>query len=55
MYTLTTSYSDMVKVERNSDLSTLLQAAAIYLMDPDCYAVTIFDFKKQIEILNFER
>lgn len=55
MYTITTSYSDCVKIERGSDIVKLLQAAAIYLMDPDCYAVTIFDFEKQIEILNFER
>ena len=54
-YSITTVYSDCMKVEHSNDIVKTLNAAAIYLMDPDCCAITIFDFENKNDILNFER
>lgn len=54
-YSITTSFNDYMKVEHTDDIVKALNAATIYLMDPDCHAVTIFEIQTQTKILDYER
>lgn len=53
-YQLVTVYEDQCsKTEGSNDPIALLEAAAIYMRDPDCEAVEIYDFEKKCNILDF--
>jgi hypothetical protein len=55
-YQLVTVYEDQCsKTEGGDDLIVLLETAAIYMRDPDCEAVEIYDFEKECKILDFWR
>lgn len=55
-YQLVTVYEDQCsKTEGGDDPIVLLETAAIYMRDPDCAAVEIYDFEKEYKILDFWR
>ena len=55
-YQLVTVYEDQYsKTEGSNDPIALLETAAIYMRDPDCEAVEIYDFEKECKILDFWR
>lgn len=43
------------KAECVSEIQSALTAASIYWMDPECLSVTIYDFKNDSTILNYDR
>lgn len=56
MYFLTRAYTDCTSMsEHGDDIVAMLEAAAIYLRDRDCWAVSITDTKTGNLILQFYR
>lgn len=55
-YQLVTVYEDQCsKTEGGDDPITLIETAAIYMRDPDCEGVEIYDFQEERNILDFWR
>lgn len=43
------------KTESTSDLMSALRAAAIYWEDPDCSAITIWDWEAYADVMHYQR
>ena len=56
MYQIIRGYNDFTSMtERTDSITRALSAAAIYLEDPDCFTVKIFDEKNEKIVLDYYR
>ena len=53
-YEMETHYGVNIKVEEDDSIVNLLETAAIYLRDPECNSVKIWDLETKQQILNYE-
>ena len=56
MYQVIRGYNDFTSTSEHTDsITSALTAAAIYLEDPDCFTVKIYDEKNEKIVLDYYR
>lgn len=56
MYQVIRGYNDFTSMTEHTDsITSALTAAAIYLEDPDCFTVKIYDVKNEKIVLDYYR
>ena len=55
-FQLVTVYADLTtKSESTTDIQPALAAASIYMMDPDCIHLAIYDWIREDDVLTYDR